>query len=252
MKNSFKKSLTLLFVFSLTLATFGLLSSWDGLLVEWATMREAIGQGQHQARGTFAALNSKPHLFAVGAVVGLKGEATVFDGHLTATEVTCCGNLLPVEAEASKKLEGTYVLGAYIENWETSSIESPLDSQSLEDHLRATALGQPWKNAPAFPFLLEGELTNVKLHVINGVCPLHARLNQIEIAADKKPYEANYERLQGRVVGFFADKSVGVRTHPDTSLHAHVIFKDPASGKEVTGHLERFSLGPDVRLRLPR
>lgn len=227
-------------------------AAWDGALVERGTLREAVGQGQHQPRADLTELNSKSHFYAVGAVAELKGEATVWDGRLVATQVTCCGNLLPVDEETAETLQATMLLGAYVEAWNQQSLDRPLQQLELESHLRELAGAQPWGKSPAFPFLLEGELHEAKVHVINGACPVHARMQEITLPDDKKAYEATYPALQAKVIGFFADRSVGVRTHPGTSLHTHIVFIDPKSGMEVTGHLERFSVAQGARLSIPR
>jgi len=215
-------------------------------------MREAIGKGNYQARGDFAKLTSKPHFYGLAAVAGLKGEATIVDSKLVATEVSCCGSMVPIEEEASEQLQGTYLLGTYVDAWSQEPIRKALESSAFESQIRKRKADESWASAPAFPFLLEGELSNAKVHVINGACPMHARLQELKIPEDKKPYEKNYARLQCKVLGFFADNSVGLRTHPGTSIHAHVIFKDPDTGQEVTAHLERFTVEAQTTLSLPR
>jgi hypothetical protein len=49
----------------------------------------------------------------------------------------------------------------------------------------------------------------------------------------------------------YAEGSVGQLTLPATSTHGHLVYKDPASGRKVTGHLERFGLAPGAVLKLP-
>ncbi len=225
---------------------------WDGRLVEWASMREAIGRGDSKARGVFAQLTTRPHFYGIGAVAGLKGEATVLDGRVVATEVSCCGSMIPVSRDASRELEGTFLLGTYVEQWTTRLLDSELEQLAFEEKLRSLAEEQSWKSASAFPFLLEGELLKAKIHVVNGACPMHARMNEMEVPEEKRAFEKTYDRLPCKVLGFFSDNSVGVRTHPGTSIHAHAIFIDPESGQEFTGHLERFAVVPGATLSLPR
>ncbi len=247
----FVKTSSLIFLCGLlAVAAVAVPTKWDGSLIEWATMREAIGQQNFQARGRFAELASKPHFYGIGAVAELKGEATVIDSRITATEVSCCGHMMAVDKEGVEKLEGTYLLGAYVEQWMEESVKSETDQLGFEDKLRKAS--SKWESAPAFPFLLQGELLDVKVHVVNGACPMHARIHEIELPQESKPFEKSYPRLQGRVLGFFADNAVGVRTHPNTSIHAHIVFVDPESGEEVTGHLERFSVAAGAQLSLPR
>jgi hypothetical protein len=102
-----------------------------------------------------------------------------------------------------------------------------------------------------FFFTLEGEFTDVRLHVINGACPVHARMKKIDLPAQSQPFESEQQKMRGRVVGVFAENAVGSLTHPATSTHAHILFEDPNSGKTVTAHLEQVGIGKGATLRLP-
>lgn len=81
---------------------------------------------------------------------------------------------------------------------------------------------------------------------------MHARLNKLELPPEQKPYEGEYSTLRGRLVGIYAENSVGNLTHPATSIHSHLVFTDPRTGLKVTGHVERLSLSPETELRLPK
>jgi hypothetical protein len=100
---------------------------------------------------------------------------------------------------------------------------------------------------------MEGELSSVRVHVIHGACPLHARLRKLDVPKDKLPFEAEFDKVRGRVVGVFAQDAVGNITHPATSTHMHLLFQDAKTGKIVTAHVEQlgFLAGAIVRLPLP-
>jgi hypothetical protein len=81
---------------------------------------------------------------------------------------------------------------------------------------------------------------------------MHARLRNIELPREQTPFEGRFKSIRGRMVGIYASDSVGKLTHPDTSTHVHLIFKDDASGEEATGHVEAAGLAKGAVLKLPR
>jgi alpha-acetolactate decarboxylase len=101
-------------------------------------------------------------------------------------------------------------------------------------------------------FTVEGDFSHLRLHVINGACPLHARLRKIELPEENQPVEVEKEQVRGTLVGVFAKDAVGNITHPATSTHMHLVFQDEQSGKTVTGHVERIGLLKGAVLRLPK
>jgi hypothetical protein len=66
-------------------------------------------------------------------------------------------------------------------------------------------------------FTVEGDFSRVRLHVINGACPMHARLKKITLSKEQRPFEAELERVSGTLVGVYAKDAVGKLTHPATS-----------------------------------
>ena len=62
-------------------------SSSNGELIQHGAMHEVIGQQKHHGRILLAEAIKRPNLFAVGALEGLEGEITVYDGKVLATEV---------------------------------------------------------------------------------------------------------------------------------------------------------------------
>jgi hypothetical protein len=81
---------------------------------------------------------------------------------------------------------------------------------------------------------------------------MHARMQQIELPKEKQPFEGEYRSIRGKVVGIYAEDAVGTLTHPATSTHVHLMFKDAASGEMVTGHVERMGLVKGASIKLPQ
>ncbi len=83
------------------IATVGVLNvaaaeSWDGKLVQYGKMHDAIGKQQHQGRVQLSELVKRPHFYAVAALEGLAGEVTISNGKVTVTGVDAEGQMEPV------------------------------------------------------------------------------------------------------------------------------------------------------------
>lgn len=242
-------------LFALSLATT-VVAAADGAsdgaeFVQYGRMHEAIGQQQHQGRVRLADLLERPHLFAVAALAELAGEVTICDGELTITVVDADGRLRSVQLPTGEE-QATLLAGAYVPAWKESVVSQDIMAENFDDFVAAAATEAGVDTKQPFPFTLEGDFADVRLHVIHGACPLRARLRNTTIPAEQKPYEAELMQVHGRLVGVYAKDQVGNLTHPATSTHVHLLFTDPDTGAEVTGHLERIAVKKGAVLRLPK
>ena len=221
-----------------------------GKTVQYGSMREAIGQKQHQGRVRFSELTKRPHFFAVAALEGLRGEATICDGELTLTTVDKAGRLHASDA-ASPDVQATMLVGDYVPAWSQHVVAQDVPAEAFDEYVAGVAAKTGLNTDEPFVFTIEGEFMDVALHVINGACPIHARMMKIELPPQLQPFEAEMPKVGGKVVGIFAKDAVGNLTHPATSTHIHLLYTDPATGKTVTGHLEKIGLRKGAVLRLP-
>jgi len=222
----------------------------DGHIVQFGKMREAVGQKQDEGRVRFSELLKRPHFYGVAALEGLHGEATIYDGKLTTTTVDSSGRLRTSESSGPDQ-QATLLVGAYVASWAEHTVAEDVGAEKFDKYIADTAaMGGMNINKP-FMFAVEGEFSDVRWHVINGACPIHARINKIELPKEVKPFESEMPNVRGTLVGVFAKDSVGILTHPATSTHSHLLLRDPVSGKLVTGHVEQIELRKGARLRLP-
>ena len=222
--------------------------SWDGTLVQYGTMHEAIGKQNHQGRVALGTLVGQPHFFGIAALEKLQGEITIFDSDATVTGVTADGKLAPVRGD---DLQATLLVGAYIPAWTEYKVESDVPAAGFDAMIRDAAKGAGVDVSKPFVFTIEGEFSDVRMHVINGACPMHARLKKIELPKEQTPFEGEYGSVRGRLVGVYASDAVGELTHPATSTHVHLLFEDGASGTRSTGHVEQVGLVTGAVLKLP-
>jgi hypothetical protein len=220
--------------------------SGDGLVI-FGVMHEVIGMGRSQARVALPELALRPHFYGVGAAEGLGGEITFVDSKPTLTSVGHGGQLqdaLTADARA------TLFIGQSVTQWKTVHVSEDIPAEDFDRLLLGFALQQGISDARPFMFLVEGGFQDVKLHVINGACPVHARSRGIEIASENQPYELSSSPIRGTMVGVHAHHAAGRLTHPGTTTHRHLVFHDDALGRPVTGHIEQAGILAGARIRL--
>jgi len=224
--------------------------AWDGKMVQVGTMHEAIGEQQYQGRVILSDLLKQPHFYGVGAVENLTGEVTILDGVPTVTRVNAEGVPSPVDA-ALGETKATLLVGAYVPQWTEHALVNAVLPTGLDQFVSETATKAGLDVSKPFMFAIDGVFSNARLHVINGACPMHARLKKIELEKDKKPFETDLAEVRGTILGVFAKDAVGIITHPATSTHMHLQFTAAKSGATVTGHLEQIGLSAGSVLYLP-
>lgn len=212
-------------------------------------MHETIGQKQHQGRIGLAEIVKRPHFYGVGALEGLRGEITIQDSAAIVTGVTPDGRLQPL---APADLQATLLVGQSIGQWTNLTLTEAVAHDQFDEIIATRAARLGIGTTTPFMFVVDGEFTDVRLHVINGACPIHARIKNVTLDPDERPYELEAERLTGTLVGVYAADAVGKLTHPATSTHVHLIYEDRETGQIVTGHLERVGLAAGAIVKLPK
>jgi alpha-acetolactate decarboxylase len=225
--------------------------TWDEKIVQFGKMREAIGAEQHQGRVQLKELRKQPHFYGVAALAGLEGEATILDGEVTITRVDADRQLQPSETDELDEA-ATLLVGAYVPSWSEYKVQESVKPDEFDHYIADQASKAGLNVSEPFVFTVQGEFRNVRLHVINGACPMHARLKKVKLPKAKQPYEAEMGTVRGRIVGVFAEDEVGNITHPATNTHVHLVYEDPTTGKSVTGHVEQIGLLEGAVLRLPK
>ena len=217
-------------------------------VTQYGDMHAVLSGGGEKAAGivNVGDVLERPNAIAVGALAGLEGEITICDGE--AWIARPAGRDLHVEGPVSASTEQAALMTvSHVDNWRETPIDRDLAGEALEQFIYQTAAAQGVDTSKPFPFMLGGDVVDVKLHVINGDCPMRPGVG---LTADEQPWRMMVnERTHGRIVGFYASDSVGKLTHPGTSIHAHVLMQD--RGRDVTGHVERIAMARGGVLKLP-
>ena len=216
---------------------------------KFGSMHETIGMQQHQGRVSLESLSKRPHFYGVGALEKLQGEITIVDSQPFVSMVTADGMPKSLSARASG-LQATLLVGAEVSDWASFEIPEAMSSGKVEAWIQIHAERLGFEPSEPFPFLIDGEFVDCRLHIINGACPVHAKRQNKSIPTGSKPYEVELKSVQGKVVGVFARNAAGKLTHPGTSVHAHIVYQDN-NGEFLTGHLEYFGAQSGARLQLP-
>jgi len=212
-------------------------------------MRVVLGQGRHEGRIRLGELTERSHCYAVGALEGLAGEVTVLDGEVVVTRVDETGRPVTNSAEP-KDARAAMLVAAYVGRWSERRIDDSVSPEELESYLRRSAREAGLDVSKPFPFVIEGDLTALEMHVINGACPMRAKRLGRELPTAQQPYRKSIAKTEGRLVGIHAAGAAHRLTHHGTETHTHVLLKDK-EGKRSTGHVERVGVGAGAVLRLP-
>lgn len=218
--------------------------------LEVGGMHETIGNQQHEGRIGLAEVTSKGNFYGVGALENLKGEITILDSEAIVTGVSEDGSPRSLAEPAS--LKAAMLVGQSVDEWKSIPLPEAILHEDIDQAISKKAVAESIDLTRPFPFVIEGTFEDVRLHVINGACPIRARMKKLEIPKEESPFEFESGTITGTLVGIYAEDSVGKLTHPDTSIHAHLLYKDPATGETVTGHIEQVGLGADTVLKLPK
>jgi len=201
-----------------------------------------IMSGNLQETVSLDSLSRKRNLFALGAVKDLKGEIQIFNSK----------PLISSKENGEVAMNNYYsnkaalLVWTQVEEWESISIPSEVKSKKdLEAFvkLKADSLNLP-KDEP-FPFLLEGNFSQIDWHVIYWP-------EGDKVHTHKKHKEAGLngrlENENATVLGFYSEKHKAVFTHHSTFMHMH--FKNQS--ETLAGHVDDLELGGNTVLKLPK
>ena len=206
----------------------------------WGSMRRVLREGHTEGRVTLEEV-VRPETVAVGAMEGLAGEITVDGGaiHLASVVDAHAPGGIAVRG-AGPGERATLLVAADVPAWRAYELHPGLDMDALESTVRELAAKEGIDAALPFPFRVEGTARSLRLHVIDGVCP-------IAHPEGPPPWRFEGEDEEVVLVGFHAEDSAGRLTHHGRASHTHAI----ARGGEVSGHVDEVTLAEGARLFLP-
>lgn len=186
-------------------------------------------------------LQGVPHLHALGALEGLRGEVIIIDGKVFISRGFADDGHVEKVLDNDK---ATILATAKVKDWHLVSIPPNLDQVSFEKFVLEKALQLGFSMNSPFPFMVKGETKNLGWHVINGLIPLSQR---VDSHAVKKKFKEN--SANGTLLGFYTGEQLeGVVSHIGKRFHVHYADANFAHA----GHVDTYEIGNKATLWLPK
>lgn len=215
-------------------------SRWDGAIERHGSMRQVMREGSTGPRISLDAAARSSRTVAIGALERLDGEIAIVDGETWVSRAR--GGRVHSEPVLNSGLSATLLASADVPSWRRTEVAS--DVASLDDFLASSAGPCGLEAYPAWPFVIQGELLDLEAHVLRGACP-HAG----EVPEGKEPARRRFERVRGRLVGFYAPDSGGELTHHGERSHVHVVIV--GWDEPFVGHVDSVRVARGATLRTP-
>lgn len=224
----------------------------EGLVEYYGSQKTIFDTGKAEGRVPLAAMSGANGAFGVGAVAGLDGEITVYEGKPYVTKVRGSGFTMDHGHEHAA------IFAVWTQNtqWRDEPLpESVKTYLDLQRHVKARAAASGVDTGKPFPFLLTGAPAELQWHI--NVDLTEGKPVTRELFAKSK---ANYvmKNQPVDIVGFHSEKHPGVfisayapairEKDVKNAIHIHLVAKD---GKSA-GHIDDITLGGGMTLRLPR
>jgi acetolactate decarboxylase len=204
----------------------------SGPTVRWAGTFREVMRGEIAPRVDMATLAGLPHLYAVGALDGLRGEITVLDGEPSIARVVD-GRVVIDSGFAHRS---PFLVWAQIERWREVPVPPGLgDLAALERFLGDAVAAAGLDSRQPVPFVVRARPGRVDFHILDR------RGDGGPAAGAHDQHAARFVLvdLPVELVGFRSDGHQGVLTHHGSTAHVHVRTAD----RRQSGHVDDVRLG---------
>lgn len=206
-----------------------------GGLEIFGSLRAMFHEGAVGEVVDLAALLPDSGLYAVGALSALRGEVTVIAGQAMLSYPDGSGGVRS-ELPALPVAGAALLVAARVNAWRPVRLDEAVPYEQLDriiGNLSARA-GLP-ADRP-FPFLIEGEVMDLRWHVIDGSKLADAGgSHQDHLRA---AVTGSAAKTQALLIGFHSTGHHGVFTHMGSDTHIHCVIDEPF----VTGHVDHVVL----------
>lgn len=204
-------------------------------------MRDVMRLGKTEPRVALQQF-AEPGWYGLGALAGLAGEILIDDGKVWVTRKA--DEVQPATAAD----HATLLAVARVSAWRDLPLTADCDLDALVRQIAAAVPAAATAEAAPLPFLIEGEASQLAMHVVRGYCP-HGE--PVEGAAPPAVWQHTVGRHRPvRLVGIFAPGRAGTLTHHGTALHLHAMVHGKA-GPVAMGHVDAVTLAAGSVLRVP-
>lgn len=208
-------------------------------------LRAVMHQRDFTPKVNLAAVLAQPHVFAVGALSGLRGEITIVDG-VAWLAYPVAGDRARVERRRRTSEEAALLVSASVSRWQRVTLTRDVPFAELDATLEALARQHGCDPDRPFPFSVRGPVADLQFHVIDGARLAAAGGSHHDHAAAGSRFSR--PSASATLVGFFSKSHHGVFTHMGSNTHLHVVL----AAEGVSGHADRVTLRRGAVLSLPR
>ena len=212
--------------------------AWTGKIDRWGGMREVMREGRTGGRVSLSAVARSSRTVAIGALEGLLGEVAIVDGAVWIARADARG--VWFERGLLEETRAALLVATDVPRWRRIPIER--DVERLDDFLAEIAGREALSRFRAWPFVIEGELHDLRAHVLCGACPKAGAIDPV-----LEPQRRSTDRDQGLLVGFHAADSAGELTHHGERSHVHVVIER----EPFVGHVDSVAVVSGAVLRGP-
>lgn len=204
-------------------------------------LRDIMHKGDLTAKADLVGFEGMEHLYALGALEGLKGEVLILAGKPYIS--TAQGEGLDISHSLSHK--ATLLVYSTVSHWIATLVPGRVSTyQQLEKYVESAARKQGLDTNKPFPFLLKGRVKSIDWHVIDW------KEGDTEHSHEKHIRSGPHGTLEGQdveILGFYSKHHHAIFTHHSTNMHLH--FK--TSDGRIAGHADDLLLGSEITLELP-
>ena len=183
----------------------------------------------------------KAHLFAVAPMNRLKGEVTIIDGKMHASQVDA-ENYVTIRNDFEVK--SPFTAYTYVAKWE--SFKTTLTTNSvadIEDFIEKFAKSKGYNLNKPFPFMIKGNFYKLTYHIISKP---ENQIKHNHKLHKKAKRVFDLQNVNGELLGFYSQKHEGVFTHKDKFIHVHFVNENNA------GHLDALNINEQqIEVLLP-
>jgi acetolactate decarboxylase len=213
--------------------------SWE--VHYFGALKNIMHDGDLTAKFDLASLKDIKGIYALGAFENLKGEIQIFNGSCMNAIVASDSLLIDKTFDHS----ATLFVYAKVNKWKELKIPKSITTQDkLERYISRKAKKSGLNINQPFPFLIDGNISELEWHVINWKDGDMEHTHEKHINAGLKGKIMN-ENIE--IIGFYSDSHHRIFTHHTTNVHMH--FK--SQNDKLAGHVDTIKLGRRMILKLP-
>jgi hypothetical protein len=140
----------------------------------------------------------------------------------------------------------TLMVYAHVREWRIVRVTHSIPLATLQDTVAAYGAAAGLPAGGPFPFLVEGTVSNLHWHVIDGRKLPPGPSSHEEHA--KAAVRGERRTTKATLLGFYSDHNVGEFLHHDSKVHVHVLIAEQG----LAAHVDDVTVDPGALLRLPR